>query len=106
MSRLICPAACSVRLLGMLLVIIPPGGVSAAPDTSASASSVSQPAAFTVTGETSPDEGGNMSEHNHTGMSAALGAYPMTREASGTAWQPDSSVHQGLHFAVGETRCG
>lgn len=35
-------------------------------------------------------------------MSAALGAYPMTREASGTAWQPDSSVHEGLHLPVGE----
>ncbi len=35
-------------------------------------------------------------------MSAALGAYPMTREASGTAWQPDSSVHAGVHLAAGE----
>jgi hypothetical protein len=26
----------------------------------------------------------------------------MTREASGTAWQPDSSVHGGVHTAVGE----
>lgn len=29
----------------------------------------------------------------HTG---ALGPYPMTREASGTSWQPDQSEHMGL----------
>lgn len=27
----------------------------------------------------------------------ALGAYPMTRDASGTAWGPDSEPHAGLH---------
>lgn len=40
----------------------------------------------------------------HAGMGAApaaLGAYPMTREASGTAWQPDASVHEGLHVTRG-----
>ena len=29
-------------------------------------------------------------------MNGALGPYSMTREASGTSWQPDSSVHAGL----------
>ncbi|MEA3080768.1 MAG: hypothetical protein QOD54_436, partial [Sphingomonadales bacterium] len=29
-------------------------------------------------------------------MSGALGPYPMTRESSGTAWQPDASEHMGL----------
>jgi hypothetical protein len=29
-------------------------------------------------------------------MEGALGSYSMTREASGTSWQPDSSVHAGL----------
>ena len=29
----------------------------------------------------------------------ALGPYPMTREASGTSWQPDASTHQGVHTA-------
>jgi hypothetical protein len=33
----------------------------------------------------------------HSGMPAALGPYPMNREASGTAWQPDSSPHGGFH---------
>jgi len=34
-------------------------------------------------------------------MTGALGAYPMAREASGTAWQPDSSRHGGLHAQAG-----
>ena len=33
------------------------------------------------------------------GMTGALGAYPMTREASGTSWQPDASPHQ-MHESV------
>ena len=35
-------------------------------------------------------------------MTGALGAYPMAREASGTAWQPDSSEHGGLHVMSGD----
>ena len=36
-------------------------------------------------------------EHGgHGSMIGALGSYPMTREASGTAWQPDASEHTGL----------
>ena len=35
-----------------------------------------------------------------SGMGAGLGPYPMTREASGTAWQPDDSVHTGIHAAL------
>ena len=34
-------------------------------------------------------------EHGDHAMTGALGAYPMTREASGTAWQPDNSQHMG-----------
>jgi hypothetical protein len=30
-------------------------------------------------------------------MMGALGPYGMTREASGTSWQPDSSMHGGVH---------
>jgi hypothetical protein len=32
----------------------------------------------------------------------ALGPYAMNREASGTAWQPDASVHGGLHARAGD----
>ncbi len=35
-------------------------------------------------------------------MTGALGAYPMRREASGTAWQPDASTHGGLHATAGD----
>jgi hypothetical protein len=39
-------------------------------------------------------------EPDHAGhdmaMSGALGPYPMGRESSGTAWQPDSSAHHGI----------
>jgi len=34
-------------------------------------------------------------------MSGALGPYPMQRESSGTAWQPDASEHTGLHLMSG-----
>jgi len=34
-------------------------------------------------------------------MHGALGAYAMTREASGTSWQPDSAPMDGLHFMSG-----
>jgi hypothetical protein len=35
-------------------------------------------------------------------LSGALGPYPMARESSGTAWQPDTSEHEGLHVMRGE----
>jgi hypothetical protein len=34
-------------------------------------------------------------------MTGALGPYVMTREASGTAWQPDASPHAGAHVTAG-----
>ncbi len=34
-------------------------------------------------------------------MSAMYGPYPMTREASGTSWQPDRARHQGIHAMKG-----
>ena len=34
-------------------------------------------------------------------MPSAFGPYPMTRDASGTSWQPDASRHDGIHGAVG-----
>ena len=46
-----------------------------------------------------PMQHGAMSMGKHGGqhmvMSGALGSYPMERESSGTAWQPDTSVHAG-----------
>src|SRR5580698_7948291 len=40
-----------------------------------------------------PDAGNDPME-----MTGMYGSYPMTREASGTSWQPDSTPHQGLHL--------
>ena len=34
-------------------------------------------------------------------MLGAYGPYSMSREASGTAWQPDASTHGGPHFSLG-----
>ena len=36
------------------------------------------------------------------GMTGMYGAYPMTREASGTSWQPDSSPHEGIMAMQGD----
>jgi len=51
-----------------------------------------------------PMEG--MASGGHAGhamaMTGALGSYPMTRESSGTAWQPDSSEHDALHVMSGD----
>ena len=38
----------------------------------------------------------------HETMRGALGNYPMTREASGTAWQPDTSEHKGPMLHTGD----
>ncbi|HEX5185004.1 MAG TPA: hypothetical protein VFW19_17840 [Allosphingosinicella sp.] len=35
-------------------------------------------------------------------MKGARGPYPMTREASGTAWQPDTSTHSGIETMTGD----
>jgi hypothetical protein len=43
--------------------------------------------------------GGHMGQME---MSGALGPYPLTRESSGTAWQPDTSEHTGLHAVSGD----
>ena len=43
-----------------------------------------------------------MGDHaDHMTMAGAFGPYAMTREASGTSWQPDSSTHAGLHVMAG-----
>jgi hypothetical protein len=42
-------------------------------------------------------------EHaGHGAMNGAFGPYPMTRESSGTAWQPDASEHVGVMEMSGD----
>jgi hypothetical protein len=36
------------------------------------------------------------------GMKAFFGPYPMSREASGTSWQPDTTPHEGVHAMYGD----
>jgi hypothetical protein len=40
--------------------------------------------------------------HSSHAMTGALGPYPMTRESSGTAWQPDASEHLGVMTMSGD----
>jgi len=39
--------------------------------------------------------------HDMAHMESPLGSYPLTRDASGTSWQPDASAHEGLHLTSG-----
>ena len=43
-----------------------------------------------------------MDAMHHTAMTGVLGSYPMTREASGTSWQPDAAEHRGIHLTAGD----
>ena len=36
-------------------------------------------------------------------MAGTLGPYAFTRDGTGTSWQPDTSVHQGLHVMDGDS---
>src|SRR5690242_15252960 len=43
-----------------------------------------------------------MGDHSeHAMMTGRFGPYSLTREASGTAWQPDDAEHSGLHYMRG-----
>ena len=39
--------------------------------------------------------------HHEEAPAGMLGPYPLTRETSGTAWQPESSAHEGFHIMRG-----
>jgi hypothetical protein len=66
------------------------------------------PHAGHVMPSTSPSAAATAPVHDMAGMDhsapmmAALGSYPMAREASGTAWQPDTSRHAGVHRMSGD----
>lgn len=49
-------------------------------------------------GHAMPDHSG----HQMGAMTGTLGSYPMNRDASGTAWQPDAASHGGVHTAAGD----
>ena len=41
-------------------------------------------------------------DHAHMFMPGTFGPYSMTREASGTSWQPESTAHEGIHKVLGD----
>jgi hypothetical protein len=45
---------------------------------------------------------GHDMSHDMGAMTGLYGSYPMTRDASGTAWQPDASRHGGVHAQRGD----
>ncbi len=48
-------------------------------------------------------ESGELTTHGGSmAGGGVLGRYPIAREASGTAWQPDSSQHTGIHLTSGD----
>jgi hypothetical protein len=46
----------------------------------------------------------DMDDHKMDGMAmhGLLGGYAMSREASGTSWQPDAAPHEGIHLTPGD----
>ena len=75
-----------------------------APSNSGGAGRASQPETPHAEASQPPMAMGPHAMHDGTDKPTpgALGAYPMSREASGTAWQPDSSEHAGLHLMAGD----
>src|SRR3984957_16353393 len=66
------------------------------PDTQQSAT---DNASRDMSGMTMPDMMGPGMDMPMTGI---LGGYPMTRDASGTSWQPDAAGHRGIYAAIGD----
>ena len=67
-------------------------------DVNSTAPTDSQPAADHSTMQM----GDGHDTHSMSAMRGMYGAYPMTREASGTSWQPESSPHDGIHQMIGD----
>ena len=79
---------------------------SAHADHSASAEPPQPPATDAHAGHESMDDMPGMDHSKHTtsehAMAGALGDHAMTREASGTSWQPDAAPHQMLMTSAGD----
>jgi hypothetical protein len=95
MSVFVCGTCRMVSCLALLAVCRVAGA-----EQSAAVSIASDEPPATASEHSTDAEGMGYHGYSMIGMSAGLGPYPMTREASGTAWQPDDSVHAGIHAAV------
>src|SRR5579872_748261 len=54
--------------------------------------------------EESPDDSAETMDHSSMAsmMGGLYGNYPMTRDASGTSWQPDTTPSKGIHLMEGD----
>ena len=41
-------------------------------------------------------------DHGGMAMTGLFGGYAMSREASGTSWQPEAAGHHGIHLMAGD----
>lgn len=82
---------------------VPPGSHTHTRGTPASRAAPGPRAAVPHAAHAMPMAGMDMSHAAHAGhaMTGFFGPYPMTREASGTAWQPETAEHPGLHSMRG-----
>lgn len=98
-----------------VLTFAAPGGLAQAQDMAAdphaghhgpTPATQTDPADHAAMGHESVDHAamGHGPEHGpeHGAMTSALGPYPMSRDASGTAWQPDLSPHMGQMIQIGD----
>src|SRR5580765_5998130 len=88
-----------VRLMWLLLVAVSGAPLSARGRVSGGAAdSTAAPSAPAGMDHSAMHHGMDMGleSHGHA-MRGVYGPYPMTREASGTAWQPDAARHAGVH---------
>jgi hypothetical protein len=53
-------------------------------------------------GDGSRDHGGMSDMTMAMPSTGILGSYPMSRDASGTSWQPDAAEHNGIHLMSGD----
>lgn len=68
----------------------------------AAAQTMQMPGMTIPEAERTPEQSRAMAHAGHAmAMTGALGPYPMARESSGTAWQPDSSEEDGIHVMSG-----
>ena len=108
------PGAARSTMLASLLAIALAAGLAAAPGRAAGQAPAAPASAASGTAHphdmsTMPghdmsahDKPAATSEHGSAHMKSALGPYPMTREGSGTSWQPDATPMAGMHISDGD----
>jgi hypothetical protein len=102
LAALICASPAFAQHQGMPGMDMPMPAPKPAPkDKAAQAQSESMPIDHSQM-QMPPAEGDIVVAEPRMRMTGALGPYGMQRESSGTAWQPDTSEHMGLHVTRGD----